>query len=80
MIRAWFAQLLSTPHLSGIPLVTITNINKLEAIQGNVASLCFNDFARQSSITAMPRGLPLSILINMIWNHANSWLNSLILD
>ena len=68
------------PHFSGIPLVIITNINKLEAIQRKVARHCFNDFSRQSSITAMPKGLPQSILINVVWNHVKYWLNSLIPD
>ena len=41
---------------------TITSINKLEAIQRAAARFCFNDFSRQSSVTAMLTALDLPTL------------------
>ena len=41
---------------------TITNINKLKAIQRAAAGFCFNNFTRQSSITAMLTALDLPTL------------------
>ena len=41
---------------------TIVNINKVEAIQRAAARFCFNNFSRQSSVTAMLTALNLSTL------------------
>lgn len=48
--------------LSVWDLYTMTNINKVEAIQTTTARFCFNDFSRHSSVTSMLTVLDLPIL------------------